>query len=203
MNIEENIKFINILIGVMEQTLNMEKYRLIDHTSDIGIEVFGENLPQLFSNAGYALFDIITDLSLVKSKVSKSVTVTGRDLDEIMVNWLGELLYIYDKERIILKEFKIIELNTSSITSKDKKQDFCQIIASKNNTEKDKEVAFSFKEKKSPEEVEWLKLVAEIRGERYDDGVHIINTTVKAITYHQLKIIKDDIGWHTRVIMDV
>lgn len=155
----------------MNQTSSLEKYRLIDHTSDIGIEVFGENLPQLFSNAGYALFDIITDLSLVNSKVSKSVIVTGRDIEEIMVNWLGELLYIFETESIIFKEFEIIEINTSG--------------------------------KKSSEEVEWFKLIAEIKGEEYDCRIHIINRAVKAITYHQLKIIKDDVGWNARVILDV
>ena len=149
----------------------IEKYRLIDHTADIGIEVVGDNLSQLFSNAGYALFDVIADLSLVNSKVSKSLIIKGRDLEELMVNWLGELIYIFATKSIIFKEFNIVELST-------------------------------FKKKLS-EEVEWLKLIAEIKGEKYDCKVHVINTVVKAITYHQLKIMKDSSGWNTRVILDV
>ena len=155
----------------MNKTQGIEKYRLIDHTADIGIEVFGDNLSQLFSNAGYALFDVIADLSLVNSKVTKSLIIKGRSLEELMVNWLGELIYIFDTESIIFKEFNIVEINT-------------------------------FK-KEFSEEDEWLKLIAEIKGEKYDCKVHVINTVVKAITYHQLKIIKDNSGWNARVILDV
>jgi hypothetical protein len=39
-----------------------KKFRLLDHTADLGILVYGRDLEELFSNAGEAFFDIITDL---------------------------------------------------------------------------------------------------------------------------------------------
>ena len=40
----------------------MPKYVLIDHTADIGIEVFGATMPVLFSNAAFAQSAFLADL---------------------------------------------------------------------------------------------------------------------------------------------
>jgi SHS2 domain-containing protein len=40
----------------------MARYQLIEHTGDIGIQVFGASVEELFENAGFALFDIMTDM---------------------------------------------------------------------------------------------------------------------------------------------
>jgi len=167
----------------MEQNLIKKKYRLIDHTADIGIEVFGDDLPQLFSNAGYALFDIIADLSLVKEKASINVSVNGRNLEELMVNWLGELLYIFETKHFIVKYFNIIHVETSYSTS--------SLLGDVST------------DTKSLEMEKVGRLFAEIKGENYDSGVHVINTTIKAVTYHQLQVFRDNNGWHLRVILDV
>ncbi|MBW2538819.1 MAG: archease, partial [Deltaproteobacteria bacterium] len=40
-------------------------YKIIDHTADFGIHVFGSNPKELFANAALAMFDVITDLELL------------------------------------------------------------------------------------------------------------------------------------------
>ena len=53
----------------------MKKYETIDHTADLGIRVLGRNRRELFVNAAYALFDLITDLEKLEEKVSLGVSV--------------------------------------------------------------------------------------------------------------------------------
>ena len=48
---------------------------------------------------------------------------------------------------------------------------------------------------------EGLKAVA--KGEPFQDGVHVIKTGVKAVTYHQIEVKKSDRGWTARVIFDL
>jgi SHS2 domain-containing protein len=46
-------------------------------------------------------------------------------------------------------------------------------------------------------------LAAELAGQTYDPNRHEIRTEVKAVTYHQLSIVRDGAGWAGRVILDL
>lgn len=47
------------------------------------------------------------------------------------------------------------------------------------------------------------RLVATGRGEPYDPDRHVLYTEIKAITYHDLAIVRRPDGWHARIIVDV
>ena len=160
-----------------------EKYKLIDHTADIGIEIFGDDLAGLFANGGYALFDIITDLSLVREKVLKNISISGRDLEEMMHNWLGELLYVFDTEDFIAKKINIKSIETSfnALTSG------IDIPVQGMGSEKG----------------EYGNLKADIWGEKYDPNLHVINSAIKAVTYHKFEVVREDNGWRCKVVLDV
>ena len=44
----------------------MQRYKEIEHTADIGVEIYGATLEELFHNAGYALFDTIVDAETIE-----------------------------------------------------------------------------------------------------------------------------------------
>lgn len=46
-------------------------------------------------------------------------------------------------------------------------------------------------------------LTATARGEEYDPSRHVLSHEVKAITYHELKVVKHDGGWLAEVIVDI
>jgi SHS2 domain-containing protein len=87
-----------------------KKFRVLDHTGDLGILVYGGNLEELFANAGEAFFDIITDLGRVREDKEKTIRVENSNLEDLMVNWLGELLYLHDVDGLLFKSFSIDEL---------------------------------------------------------------------------------------------
>ena len=89
-----------------------KRYKIIDHTADLGIEVYGENLNLLFSNAAYAFSEILTDVSLVDNLIAKDIVVNGGGLDQLMVNWLHELLYYYEVHFLLFNNFKIKKIDT-------------------------------------------------------------------------------------------
>jgi SHS2 domain-containing protein len=49
--------------------------------------------------------------------------------------------------------------------------------------------------------VEGLK--ARVNGEFFQEGVHLIKTGVKAVTYHQLEVFREKEGWRARIIFDL
>ncbi|MGD8836741.1 MAG: archease [Desulfobacteraceae bacterium] len=77
-------------------------YRLIDHTADFGLEIWGDDETALFEEAAKALFDLIFDPAAVKAQHCRTVEVQGDDWPDLMVNWLRELLYMFNgQERIV------------------------------------------------------------------------------------------------------
>ena len=93
----------------------MKRYEFIDHTADIGIIAFGRDLPEAFSNAAYAMFDILTDADRINGKESFDIQVSARNQDELLINWLDELLFRYETEYILCGEFVINSLNDGNL----------------------------------------------------------------------------------------
>jgi SHS2 domain-containing protein len=76
-------------------------YQPIDHTGDLGMLVFGADLHELFAHAAWGLFDLMTDAERVEPRSSRDLSVEAIDLEDLMVRWLGELLYAYDTDRFL------------------------------------------------------------------------------------------------------
>jgi len=96
---------------LIEQGARMMRYQLIEHTGDIGIQVFGVSEEELFENAGFALFDIMTDMQQVQSIVNYEIEVTGNDREELLVNWLSELNFIFQTQYVLFRDFKVLNMN--------------------------------------------------------------------------------------------
>ena len=76
-------------------------YQPIDHTGDLGMLVFGADLHELFAHAAWGLCDLMTDAERVEPRLSRDLAVEAIDLEDLMVRWLGELLYAYDTDRFL------------------------------------------------------------------------------------------------------
>ena len=76
-------------------------YRLIDHTADFGIHAFGVDPSALFVNAAWAMIEQITDLNRIKASQSLAVAVDGVDWPDLMVNWLREVLYLWNGRQML------------------------------------------------------------------------------------------------------
>jgi len=93
----------------------MKKYKFINHTADIGIKIWGESLKELFKNAAYALFDIIAELNKVKVENFIEVKIEGEKIDELLADWLRDLLYKFNGEGYLLKKFKVEEVSEKGL----------------------------------------------------------------------------------------
>ncbi len=95
-----------------------KKFRFLNHTADLGILVYGKDLEELFSNAGEAFFNIITDLQRVRESTERIIRVESPNLEDLMVHWLGELLYMHDVDGLLFKSFSIDELRDGSLKAR-------------------------------------------------------------------------------------
>ncbi len=95
-----------------------KKFRFLNHTADLGILVYGEDPKDLFTNAAEAFFSIITDLHRVGETTQRIVRVESSHLEDLMVQWLAELLYIHDVEGLLFKKFSIDELDSGVLKAR-------------------------------------------------------------------------------------
>jgi SHS2 domain-containing protein len=86
---------------------NQKRYRTLNRSSDLAIKVFGKSQSELFANSAFALFDLVTDVEKVEVRERLPLEVEGADRDDLMVNWMRELLYLFQGSGYLLKEFQI------------------------------------------------------------------------------------------------
>ena len=94
----------------------MKRYEFFDHTADVGIRVFGNSLTKLFENAGFALFDIMTDVATVREHEMRCLTISRESIDELLVEWLNSLLYLNATELLLCSKFHIREIAEQHLT---------------------------------------------------------------------------------------
>jgi len=90
-------------------------FEIIDHTADIGIIAYGTDVKELFSNAALALFSLITEPESVEEKLHLDLEVSSEDIDSLLVEWLNELIYLFDAKHILFSRFDIKSLTHNEL----------------------------------------------------------------------------------------
>ena len=85
----------------------MKTYELIDHTADVGLKAYGKTLAEAFENAAKGMFDIITDSSEVESIGQYNIELDAPDLEQLLVDWLSELLFLNTAKNLVFGFFKV------------------------------------------------------------------------------------------------
>jgi SHS2 domain-containing protein len=90
-------------------------FQIIDHTADVGIIAYGADVKELFSNAALALFSLITEPESIAEKLQRHLEINSEDRDSLLVEWLNELIYLFDAEHILFHRFDIESLSNNQL----------------------------------------------------------------------------------------
>ncbi|MBP6876030.1 MAG: archease [Candidatus Eisenbacteria bacterium] len=134
----------------------------VDHTADRALRVWAPDLESLFLQAARGLASLLTDPSTVERRERRSIELAGIDREELLVAWLGEILYRHDAEHLLLAHFDAVHIECE--------EERCSLRA----------VAF---------------------GEARDPARHSGGTSVKAATYHGLRVVPDEDGRYAVTIV--
>ncbi len=94
------------------------EYQIIDHTADLGIIVKGPDVKNLFIIAAQAMTDLMVKGDISKKTAIRDVLVEGEDFPDLMVRWLGEILYLFDGESLIVNSIEIKSISPINLKSK-------------------------------------------------------------------------------------
>jgi SHS2 domain-containing protein len=98
----------------------MSNYKYFDHTADIGIEITGRTRKELFVNATNALFDVMIENKTgeASEKQYKKITIEGADAADLLINFLRELLYLFNGEKFITVSCEIIQFTNKELRAR-------------------------------------------------------------------------------------
>jgi SHS2 domain-containing protein len=103
--------------------MNTDKdFELVDHTADIGLKIYGKNKQELFLNAARGMFFLITGVPVSpvqnRPKNYYKIESSASNIEDLMVTWLSDLLYIHVTEFVIFDDYIINSLTEEMIKSK-------------------------------------------------------------------------------------
>jgi SHS2 domain-containing protein len=95
----------------------VKPYRRIDTTADVGLTSCGINLTELFANMAKGLFSLITPLPRIRKKVCHRVGAQASSLEDLLIVWLNELIFVRETEDLLFRYFKITSLGENRLES--------------------------------------------------------------------------------------
>lgn len=88
----------------------MQKFRYLNHTSDAKFRAFGPSLEEAFKNAALATASLMWECRRVACKIQHPVQAEGKDLKQLLVNFLEEILFLWDTRRFLLRSAEQVEI---------------------------------------------------------------------------------------------
>lgn len=87
----------------------MGRFETYEHTADLGLRVFAMDLGDLFQSAAAGLFAIIVDnFDQVHAAERESVILESVSIEQLLVDWLNELIFGTETCHRLYSEFKVM-----------------------------------------------------------------------------------------------
>jgi len=159
------------------------RFEVRDHAADKAATAYGKTLNEIFEASAYAMFDVMFDLMTVRADVTREMTLEAPYGEDLLREWLDELLFLFDTEKLVFSEFSArVECPPSPERS-------CRQVEAL----------------KEPEGERW-RLQAWARGRRYSEDMERRGAAVKAVTYHQFALRPPEApegDWVAEMVFDV
>lgn len=82
-------------------------YEVFEHTADVGLHAYGQNLTELFVHAAQGMENLMVPLEQIQGITAREIAVEGHDAVSLLVAWLNELIFLFDTEYLLFRDFTI------------------------------------------------------------------------------------------------
>ncbi|MFH0808100.1 MAG: archease [archaeon] len=86
-------------------------YKFLEHTADVKFRIESPTIEELFSSAAEALNETIRGDIKILEQEEKSFEIEGKDLEELLYNFLEEFLFLLDAEDFLISKIKSIQID--------------------------------------------------------------------------------------------
>ncbi len=92
-------------------------YELLEHTADTGFLVKAPSLERLYVDAALSLCDLIVKLDRIEEKDRKSISLTAPDRESLMVQWLNEILFLFERHKFLVRRIVFNHFDPKTIAA--------------------------------------------------------------------------------------
>ena len=85
-------------------------YTYLDHDADVGIRASGASVEEAFEEGAKAMLNVMWDISTIEERQNVSIECEARDVPELFVEMLNEILFKQGVEELALARLKIDEI---------------------------------------------------------------------------------------------
>lgn len=83
-------------------------FEVFEHTADVGLRIRATDLNGMFADAAKAFFSlIVANLDAVRPVQETRLQIAGDRYDDLLFDWLSELLYQFDANHLLLADFDV------------------------------------------------------------------------------------------------
>jgi SHS2 domain-containing protein len=82
-------------------------FKLVDHTADLCIKAWGHTQKELFEEAASGMAIQIYDPVRVEEKEIQKINIEAESIEELLLQWLKEILYRIEQNGILFRRFQI------------------------------------------------------------------------------------------------
>lgn len=100
------------MASVATEEAMSKKYEYLDHTADVQLHAWGDDLKEAFEQVAVSMFGYMTELETVEMDRPEEITAQGDDLQSLLFHFLDEMLFLFCCEPFfIVKEVEILEFD--------------------------------------------------------------------------------------------
>ena len=92
-------------------------FTILEHTADIGFRAWGATAEELFESSARAMMAIAAEDCRIQTREERFVEVTGEDYESLLVNWLSEVLYLFDSEEFVAGRFHVDSVDAAKTST--------------------------------------------------------------------------------------
>ncbi len=89
-------------------------WETFEHEADVGLVVRGRDGPELFANAGLALFELVCNVERVQAREPFELAGEADGVEALLVDWLNELVYLFEGVGVVCARFTFPEWSERS-----------------------------------------------------------------------------------------
>ena len=91
-------------------------YEFVDNPGfgDLAIQLKGDTLEEVFTDAAIGLYSSIVELDDVTPSKTKDINLEATNPEQLLFNWLEELILLKDSELFVAKEIEVVIKKTKT-----------------------------------------------------------------------------------------
>lgn len=105
--------------GMAQGEVKAKRFEELEHTADVALRVYGRDMQELFVHAAEVMFSLIGDCERdAAPRFEMEIRLEGPDRESLLIDWLNELLYLFETKSVHFFAFDIRELTTTSLEAR-------------------------------------------------------------------------------------